>query len=74
MTKEYLNIYPKRLKNYEIIKKYKGKAGTTEFLCKMKPKKPTEKEFVFVKGIIFDNDRKYPIYENEVINFIISNL
>jgi len=64
MLEEYLDDYPNSLDEYECITKMKEKRGI--FMYKMKPKKLTKNEFVFVKGIVLEDDRDYPELEREV--------
>ena len=70
---EYLNIYPKYFKNYEIIEEFKdGKRASNEFVYLVKPKKATKHEFVVIKrkDLNPNIEKNHKEMEKEVIYFI----
>ena len=73
IVNEYLNIYPKCFKNYEIIKEFEdGKIEPNEFVYLVKPKKATKHEFVVIKrkDLNPNIEKNHKEMEKEVIYFI----
>ena len=64
---EYLDIYPTSIDGYKKISDFAdGKKVDDQFVCKMKPKKPTKQEFVVLKGYYLDPTKVYNVLEKEV--------
>ena len=64
---EYLEIYPTSIDGYKKISDFTdGKKVDDQFVCKMKPKKPTKQEFIVLKGYYLDPTKVYNVLEKEV--------